>query len=62
VKIQKVDEDSNNSSKLTYEEKLELNQILKDLEELEKEKAEITQLFNNKDLAYDDISLLSEHL
>lgn len=40
----------------------ELDQLLKDLEVLEQEKAEITKLFDNKDLAYDEISLLSEHL
>ena len=48
--------------KLPYELQMELDQLVKDLEALEKEKAEITQLFNNKDLAYDDITLLSEHL
>lgn len=47
---------------LTYEQKLELDQLIKDLEALEQEKAEITQLFDNKDLAYDEITLLSEHL
>jgi len=48
--------------KIPYEQQMELDQLIKDLEALEKEKAEITQLFNNKDLAYDDITLLSEHL
>lgn len=47
---------------LSYEEELELNQLIKDLELLEQEKAEISQLFDNKDLAYDEITLLSEHL
>lgn len=49
-------------SKISYEQQVELDQLIKDLEALEKEKAEITQLFDNKDLAYDDITLLSEHL
>ena len=48
--------------KLPFEAQQELDQLIKDLEKLEEEKAEITQLLNNKDLAYDDISLLSEHL
>ena len=48
--------------RLPFELQEELNQLIKDLEKLEEEKAEITQLLNNKDLAYDDITLLSEHL
>ena len=32
------------------------------LEALEEEKLEITKLLENKDLAYDEITLLSEHL
>ena len=35
---------------------------MKDLEALEEEKLEITKLLENKDLAYDEITLLSEHL
>ena len=35
---------------------------MKDLEVLEEEKLEITKLLENKDLAYDEITLLSEHL
>ena len=47
---------------LSFEQKLELNQLMKDLEALEEEKLEITKLLENKDLAYDEITLLSEHL
>ncbi len=47
---------------LSPEQQRELDQLVKDLELLEQEKAEITQLFENKDLAYDEITLLSEHL
>lgn len=50
------------SSSLSYEQQHELDQLIRDLEMLEQEKAEITQLFDNKDLAYDEITLLSEHL
>ncbi len=54
--------ESGKTSPLSPELQKELDQLIKDLEALEKEKAEITQLFENKDLAYDEISLLSEHL
>ncbi len=50
------------SKQLSPEQQRELDQLVKDLELLEQEKAEITQLFENKDLAYDEITLLSEHL
>lgn len=49
-------------SKLSYQEERELQQLIKDLEELENEKAEINRIFENKDLPYDEIALLSEHL
>lgn len=47
---------------LSFEQKLELTQLMKDLEVLEEEKLEITKFLENKDLAYDEITLLSEHL
>ena len=49
-------------SKLSYNEARELEQLIKDLETLEEEKNDINRIFENKDLSYDDIALLSEHL
>lgn len=48
--------------KLSYQEERELNQLIKDLEALEEEKSQINRIFDNKDLPYDEIALLSEHL
>lgn len=48
--------------KLSYQEERELALLIKDLEALEEEKAQINRIFNNKDLPYDEIALLSEHL
>ena len=48
--------------KLSYQEERELSQLIKDLEALEEEKSQINRIFDNKDLPYDEISLLSEHL
>lgn len=48
--------------KLSYQEERELSQLIKDLETLEEEKSQINRIFDNKDLPYDEIALLSEHL
>lgn len=48
--------------KLSYQEERELSQLIKDLEALEEEKSQINRIFDNKNLPYDEIALLSEHL
>lgn len=48
--------------KLSYQEERELEKLIKDLELLEEEKEQINRIFDNKDLPYDEIALLSEHL
>ena len=48
--------------KLSYMEKRELDLLTKDIVELEKKKDEINRIFDNKDIPYDDIRLLSEEL
>lgn len=61
-----LDQNSNTSTekpkKLSYQEERELEKLIKDLELLEEEKEQINRIFNNKDLPYDEIALLSEHL
>lgn len=49
-------------TQLSSKDKAELDRLAKELEELEQEKWEISQIFDNKDLPYDEIALLSEHL
>ena len=60
------DQNSNTSTekpkKLSYQEERELEKLIKDLELLEEEKEQINRIFDNKDLPYDEIALLSEHL
>lgn len=53
---------STSIKKLSYAENIELQQLIKELEELEDEKQQISRIFDNKDLPYDEIALLSEHL
>ncbi len=48
--------------KLSYMEKRELDQLAKDIQNLEKERDEINSIFNHKDIPYDDIRTLSEAL
>lgn len=48
--------------KLSYMEKRELDQLMKDILALEKRKEEINLLLDNKDMNYDDIRKLSEEL
>ena len=55
-------ESSTSIKKLSYAENIELQQLIKELEELEDEKQQISRIFDNKDLPYDEIALLSEHL
>ena len=43
-------------------EKRELDQLTKDIIALEKERDEINRIFDQKDVAYDDIKTLSEAL
>ena len=58
----KTSESSTSIKKLSYAENIELQQLIKELEELEDEKQQISRIFDNKDLPYDEIALLSEHL
>ena len=53
---------STSIKKLSYAENIELQQLIKELEELEDQKQQISRIFDNKDLPYDEIALLSEHL
>lgn len=55
------DEDSD-KKKLSYMEKRELDQLTKDILALEKERDEISRIFDQKDVAYDDIKTLSDAL
>ncbi|MCX6824286.1 MAG: ABC-F family ATP-binding cassette domain-containing protein [candidate division SR1 bacterium] len=55
------DEDSD-KKKLSYMEKRELDQLTKDIVALEKERDEISRIFDQTDVAYDDIKALSESL
>ncbi len=48
--------------KLSYMEKRELEQLTKDIVALEKERDEINRIFDQKDVPYDDIKVLSEAL
>lgn len=48
--------------KLSYMEKRELDQLIKDIDTLEKRKEKINTLFDDKDLHYDDIKKLSLEL
>lgn len=53
---------SDAKKKLSYMEKRELEQLGKDIERGEKRKEEINKLFDNKDLAFDEIKKLSIEL
>lgn len=55
------DEDPS-KKKLSYLEKRELDQLTKDIIVLEKERDEISRIFDQKDVAYDDIKTLSDAL
>lgn len=55
-------EENIEKKKLSYMEKRELDLLTKDIIELEKKKDEINRIFDNKDIPYDDIRLLSEEL
>lgn len=48
--------------KFSSKEKTELEHLIRDLEHLESEKEQINRILQNKDLPYDEIALLSEHL
>jgi hypothetical protein len=52
-------QDTQNVQKLSYMEKRELDQLTKDILALEKERDEISRIFDQKDVAYDDIKELS---
>ena len=54
--------DEGTVKKLSYMEKRELDQLIKDIQILEKKRDEITRIFDRKDVPYDDIRLLSEEL
>jgi len=51
--------DGEDKKKLSYMEKRELDQLTKDILALEKERDEISRIFDQKDVAYDDIKELS---
>lgn len=53
---------SSETKKLTPEQSRELELLIKELQQLEEEKSQINRIFENKDLPYDEIALLSEHL
>lgn len=55
-------EEKNSKQKLSYKEKRELDQLVKDISVLEKERDEINKIFTHKDVPYDDIKFLSEAL
>jgi ATP-binding cassette subfamily F protein uup len=55
------DQDSS-KKKLSYSEKRELDQLTRDIHVLEKERDEINRIFEQKDVAYDDIKDLSDAL
>lgn len=52
----------NDQKKLTYNEKRELDQLIKDIEKYEARKEIINQNFNNTDLPFDEIKKLSAEL
>ena len=54
--------DVGHTKKLSYMEKRELDQLTKDIVSLEKERDEISRIFDQKDVPYDDIKTLSEAL
>ena len=56
------DTNTETKNKLSYMEKRELDQLIKDIHQLEKERDEIAHIFDQKDVAYDDIKALSEAL
>ena len=58
---QNLDSSQNIDSKkgLSYMEKRELDQLTKDIIALEKERDESSRIFDQKDVAYDDIKELS---
>ncbi|MCF7834914.1 ABC-F family ATP-binding cassette domain-containing protein [Candidatus Gracilibacteria bacterium] len=65
LQISQEQEQSQNidgKKKLSYMEKRELDQLIKDIEKLEKERDEINRIFDHKDIPYDDIRVLSEEL
>ncbi len=55
-------EQDSSKKKLSYMEKRELDQLTKDIIALEKERDEINRIFDQKDVPYDDIKVLSEAL
>jgi len=56
------DEPDDTRKKLSYNEKRELDQLIKDIEKFEARKEVINQNFNNTDLPFDDIKKLSAEL
>lgn len=54
--------DNEDKKKLSYMEKRELDQLTKEILILEKERDEISRIFDQKDVAYDDIKTLSDAL
>ena len=57
-----IDPEAPAKKKLSYMEKRELDLLTKDIQILEKRKHEINKLFDNKDMAYDEVRKLSEEL
>jgi len=59
---QQIQQAQKKQTKLWYMEQRELEQLGKDIEELEQKKEEINRFFDDKTLAFDDIKILSEEL
>ncbi len=57
-----INNNIDSNKKLSYMEKRELDQLTKDIIALEKERDEINRIFDQKDVPYDDIKVLSEAL
>ena len=60
--VEKEESQDISKKKLSYMEKRELDQLVKEIAVLEKERDEINEIFNHKDVPYDDIKTLSEAL
>ncbi len=60
--IEWTEEEEDTKKKLSYNEKRELDQLIKDIEKFEARKEVINQNFNNTDLPFDDIKKLSAEL
>ncbi len=60
--VKKVDKPRDNQPKMTYEQRKEFSKLEKQIEKLEKEKAELSEEFNNPELTAERIKELSVRL